>query len=114
MAAIVPKVSPEQDHPDRERLRQLGEKVRRRMAANKAAVALPAEQAELWAVGDFFSVAECAALMQMIDVVAQPSRMYSEELGSAFRTSNSGVLDPRDSLVRRLQRRIDALLGFDR
>lgn len=114
MAVTVPKVSPEQDHPDRERLRQLGEKVRRRMGANKAAVALPAEQAELWAVGDFFSPAESASLMQMIDVVAQPSRMYSEELGPAFRTSHSGVLNPRDSLVRRLQRRIDAVLGFER
>jgi prolyl 4-hydroxylase len=114
MTITVPKIAPEPNHPDRERLRQLGEKVRRRMATNKAAMSLPVDGAELWAIGGFFSPAECTRLAAMIDTVAQPSRMYSDELGPDFRTSCSGVFDPRDSLVRQLQRRIDTLLGFDR
>jgi len=108
MAVTVPMLEPEPNHPDRERLRQLGEKVRRRMAANKAVVELPAERAELWAVRGFFSPEECVRLAAMIDTVAQPSRMYSGGPGDGFRTSCSGVLDPRDSFVRRLQRRMDA------
>jgi prolyl 4-hydroxylase len=109
----VPIVAPEPDHPDRERMRQLGEKVRRRLSANKAAVPLKADGAELWAVGGIFDPAECAGLIQMIDAVAQPSTTYYEPR-SSVRTSYSGNLDPKDSFVRRLQRRIDSLLGFDR
>lgn len=114
MAVTVPMLALEPNHPDRERLRQLGEKVRRRMAANKTAVSLPSERAELWAIAGIFNPAECTGLASMIDAVAQPSRMYSDESGPGFRTSHSGVLDPRDRLVRQLQRRIDTLLGFDR
>lgn len=113
MAVSVPIIPPEPDHPDRERMRQLGEKVRRRIAANKAAVPLPAERAELWAVRNFFDQAECARLITLIDAVAEPSTTYYEAI-SSHRTSYSGTLDPGDGFVRRLQRRIDTLLGFDR
>jgi prolyl 4-hydroxylase len=114
MPVTVPQIPPEPNHPDRERLRQLCEKVRRRLAANKTAVSLPAERAELWAIGGFFTPAECARLAAMIDSVAQPSRMYSDASEPGFRTSYSGVLDPRDNFVRQMQRRMDTVLGFDR
>lgn len=113
MEAAVPIITPELDHPDRERMRQLGEKVRRRLAAKKEAVPLEADRAELWALPYFFDPGECAALMALIDTVAQPSRTYLPSGVSDFRTSHSALLDPGNSLVRRLQRRIDTLLGFE-
>lgn len=114
MSVSVPQIPPEPDHPDRDELRQWGDRVRTRLAANKAAVSLPAQRVELWAVRNFFDAAECARLAAMIDAVAQPSRTYSGEIDADFRTSYSGVLDPRDSFVLGLQSRIDALLGFDK
>jgi prolyl 4-hydroxylase len=114
VAVNVPLLARETDHPDRERLRQLGEKVRRRLAANKAVTPIAAEGAELWAVSGFVSPGECARLAAMIDATAQPSRTYSKEADPEFRTSYSGLLDPRDSLVKLVQRRIDGLLGLDR
>ncbi|HEX7709817.1 MAG TPA: 2OG-Fe(II) oxygenase [Sphingomonadaceae bacterium] len=110
----VPIIPPEPDHPDRERMRRLGGKVRARMAATRTATPLCTERAELWAVREVFAPAECSRLAAMIDAVAQPSRTYSGEADAGLRTSWSGVLDPHDSLVRKLQRRMDALLGFER
>ena len=110
----VPIIPPEPNHPDRERMRQLGEKVRRRMAACTTATALPANQAELWAVREVFTAPECARLIAMIDAAAQPSRTYSGAIDTQLRTSYSAALDPHDSLVRKLQRRMDTLLGFER
>lgn len=114
VTVTVPIMAPEPDHPDRERMRQLGEKVRRRIGANMAAVQLPTEKAEVWAVSDVFNPVECTKLIALIDAVAQPSRTYSGEIDSTLRTSYSGVLDPHDSFVRQMQRRIDTLLGFKR
>lgn len=110
----VPIIPSEPDHPERERMRQLGAKVRGRLAASKAASMLSAEPVELWAVPDVFTLAECADMIAMIDRVAQPSQTYSGGVDRGFRTSYSAVLDPTDNLVRRLQRRIDSLLGFER
>ena len=114
MAVTVPIVAPEPNHPDRERMRQLGEKVRRRLAANKAARPLPTDRAEVWAVSNFFDSAECARMIAMIDAVAQPSRLYTPTGDPEFRTSYSGIFDPHDNFVRKLARRIDTLLGFER
>jgi len=114
MTGRVPLVAPEPDHPDRERLRQLGEKVRRRLAANKSAVRIQTGQAELWGVSGFFTPGECAGLIALIDAGAQPSKTYFASDISGVRTSYSTTLDERDSFVRPLQRRIDTLLGLDR
>jgi len=113
MAVNVPIVAPEPDHPDRERLRQLGERIRRRMAATKGAVALPTDRAEIWAIANFFDPAECEKLIARIDAVAQPSTTYHQDT-ARIRTSYSGNLYSSDSFVRKLQRRIDTLLGFER
>lgn len=110
MAVAVPNVAPEPDHPDRERLRAIGDRVRRKLAANKAVQPIASEGAELWALAGFFSADECTRLMAMIDAVARPSTTYTGRPG--VRTSWSGTFDPRDSFVRGLQRRIDSLLGF--
>src|SRR5690606_6239456 len=88
-------------------------KVRERLAANERAYRIPTDKAELWAVGDFFDALECGRLISMIDAVAEPSRAFDAEYSSGYRTSYSGDVDPHDPFVRKLQRRIDDLLGID-
>ena len=48
---------------EQERFREMGRKVRRRLAANKAVQRIPLDQAELWAVGEFLDPLECGRLL---------------------------------------------------
>lgn len=99
--------------PDREVLRQLGRKVRRRLAANKAVQQIAVEKVELWAVGNFFDGVECGRLMSIIDAVARPSDADGMDYASGHRTSYTGDLHPDDPFIDALERRIDDLLGLD-
>ena len=98
---------------DRERLRRIGRKVRKRLAANPAVRRIAVDEVELWAVARFFDAVECGRLMTMIDAVARPSDAYEATYASGHRTSYSGDLDPGDPLVDQLQRRIDDLVGLE-
>jgi prolyl 4-hydroxylase len=106
-------VPPPEHNPDKGRLRLLGRKVRERLGAMPEAYKLPTEKAEVWALGKFVTPEECTRLMAMIDAVAQPSRAYDAAYDSGYRTSYSGDVDPNDPFVKKLQRRIDDLLGID-
>jgi prolyl 4-hydroxylase len=99
--------------PDQQRLRQIGRKVRARLNANRAVQRIPVDKAELWAVGEFFDPVECGRLISIIDAVAKPSVAPGYSYASGLRTSYSGDVDPADPFIRKLQRRIDALLGID-
>jgi prolyl 4-hydroxylase len=110
--AIIPAPL-DSENPDKDRLRRIGRKVRERLAANKDVYRIPAEKAEMWAVGNFFDPLECGRLMAMIDAVAQPSEAFDAGYDTGYRTSYSGNVDPHDPFVRKLQRRIDDLLGID-
>src|SRR4051812_24030903 len=94
------------DNPDRLRLRKQGRMVRERLAANSAVYRVPAEQAEIWAVGDFLTAEECGRLMALTDAVARPSSAFDAEYSSGYRTSYSGDPDAHDPFVKRIQRRI--------
>jgi prolyl 4-hydroxylase len=109
----LPNILPEPDHPDRERLRRTGEKVRRRLAANKAIRRIPSDQVELWAMANFLDPIECGRLISLVDAVAQPSTTYFTDYADGFRTSYSGNFDPHDPFIRGLERRLDDLLGID-
>ena len=98
---------------EQERLREIGRKVRRRLAANKAVHRIPVDQAELWAVGEFLDPLECGRLMAIIDLVAEPSTTYDHDDRGGFRTSYSSDLDPKDPFIRGVETRIDRLLGID-
>ncbi len=111
--ASVPDVPVPGDNPDRVRMKRTGRQVRERLAANPAVYAIPAEQAELFAVGDFLDADECARLIALIDVVARPSTAYDLDYSSGYRTSYSGDPDPTDPFVKRIQRRFDDLLGIE-
>lgn len=99
--------------PDSQALARLGAEVRAQLAANADAYRVPAEEIELFALGDFLSGDECASLCAMIDAIARPSALHELDFASGYRTSYSGDLDPRGSLVAVISQRIDALLGID-
>ena len=99
--------------PDQDALRRTGNKVRKRLTANPKVYRVPAEHAEIFAVGDFMSPAECRRMIEMIDVVARPSAVFDVDYGADYRTSYSGDVDPRDPFVKKISRRIDDLLGLD-
>jgi prolyl 4-hydroxylase len=109
----IPVVLPETNHPDRARLRLIGRKVRKRLAAEKSVRKIAVDKAELWALAGFLDALECGRLISIIDKVAEPSKAYEVDYSSGIRTSYSSDLDPRDPFIRMLERRIDALLGFD-
>jgi len=98
--------------PDRDALRRIGATVRKRLGENPKIYTVPTDKAEIFAIGDFLTPAECQRLMMMIDMVAQPSRLHDEAYTSGFRTSYSGDLNPHDTFVRMVSRRIDDLLGL--
>ncbi|MEP3050023.1 MAG: 2OG-Fe(II) oxygenase [Erythrobacter sp.] len=98
--------------PDQDALKRIGKSVRERLIADEGAYQVETDKAELFAVGDFLTQAECQRLCLMIDMVAKPSSLHEQDYSSGFRTSYSGDLDPGDSFVRGISRRIDDLLGL--
>src|SRR5688572_23723183 len=71
----VAALPPHLDHQaaDRERLRLLGRKVRKRLAARRGVRRIAADKGELWAVPKFLDEVECGRLISIIDAVARPS-----------------------------------------
>ena len=98
---------------DRSALRRMGDMVRKRLAADPSVYRVPVERAELFAVGDFLTPAECDRLIAMIDGSAQPSETYDDATQANFRTSWSGNVDRAEPFVQMIERRIDDLLGAD-
>lgn len=101
------------ENPDKDRLRRLGRKVRERLARNPAVYKVPTDKAEIFAVGNFFNEVECGRMIAITDAVAKPSRAFDADYASGYRTSYSGDVDPSDPFIKKLQRRIDDLLGID-
>lgn len=99
--------------PDQAALASLGAAVSGRLAANPDIYRIENAQIELFALGDFLTAAECQRSCTMIDAIARPSALHEMDYASGFRTSYSGDLDPKDSFVSSISRRIDALLGVD-
>jgi prolyl 4-hydroxylase len=98
---------------DQPALRAMGQQVRERLAANPIVWKAPVEQAEVFAIGDFMTVEECQRMMAMIDAVARPSSVFDMTYSDGFRTSYSGDVDPHDPFVKKIDRRIDDLLGVE-
>jgi prolyl 4-hydroxylase len=111
MEVTIPQRTP--GMPDEAILRRAGQKVRERLARVPEAYRLPTEEAEIWALGDFLTAQECSRLIAMIDAVAKPSAAYDVPYETGYRTSYSGDLASADSLIRRVERRMNDLLGID-
>ncbi|MEP6091846.1 MAG: 2OG-Fe(II) oxygenase [Erythrobacter sp.] len=99
--------------PDQDALRRMGTKVRERLAANPQAYQIESDKAELFAIGDFLTPAECQRLCLMVDDTARPSSLHEVAYDSGFRTSYSGDLNPHDSFVKEISQRIDDVLGVN-
>ena len=94
-------------------MRRIGAQVRERLAADPQVWQVPSDDAEVFAVGDFLSLDECARLVAMIDAVARPSTVFDLSYSDGFRTSYSGDVDPHDPFIKKINRRIDDLMGID-
>lgn len=99
-------------HPDMDVLARIGAKVRARLEADEAVFKFPAETAEIYGVGNFFTPAECARLCALIDATAEPSKLFEVTYQQGFRTSYSGNLNRHDPFVLMIERKIDDLLGI--
>ena len=99
--------------PDQAALAKIGAIVRERLAGDPGVYRVENDRVELFAVGDFLTSSECEKLCTMIDEVARPSSLHELDYASGFRTSYSGDLDPGESFVKGISRRIDDLLGID-
>ncbi|WEK46681.1 MAG: 2OG-Fe(II) oxygenase [Candidatus Andeanibacterium colombiense] len=106
---LPPRSAP---NPDRAALARIGRRVRVRLKAHPTIYRVPTDKAELFALGDFMNPVECAAMIELIDRNAKPSEAFDTAYAGAYRTSYSGDVDPHDSFVRKIQRRIDDLLGI--
>lgn len=103
----------EADNPDREQLRRVGRKVRRRLDGNPGVRRIAVDRAEMWAVPRFLDVVDCGRLMTLIDATARPSTAYETAYSQGHRTSYSAYLDAGDSFIAGLQARLDDLLGIE-
>lgn len=99
-------------HPDQSALARAGATVRARLAADPTIYCVPSEDAELFAIPDAFTLAECARMMRLVDEVARPSELLGITGASSMRTSSSGDFDPADPFAAAIARRIDDLLGL--
>lgn len=99
-------------NPDKVALLKVGAHVRRRLSADPLAEKVPVETAEIWAIPEFVSPAECEQLMAMVDRTARPSDTLDHGYEGVWRTSYSGDVDRDDSFVKMIERRIDDLLGI--
>jgi len=100
-------------NPDQQALARVGASVRERLVEDPGVYRVPGEQAEIYAVRDFLTPAECAAMIDLIDKVARPSSAFDVEYGAQYRTSYSGDVQRSEPMVRMIERRIDDLLGID-
>jgi prolyl 4-hydroxylase len=113
MARIIANRFRKPEVPDKEALKLAGDKVRARLAANRAIYRLPTDKAEIFAMAEFMTPDECRRMIEMIDQVARPSSVFNVAYGEDYRTSYSGDVDPYDPFVKKIARRIDDLLGLD-
>ena len=100
-------------NPDRSALAKVGAAVRKRLDADPFAYRVPVEQAEIYALSGFLDREECRHLIGLIDDVAKPSQVFDEVYQPKYRTSYSGDVDPGDSFVKMVERRLGDLLGLD-
>jgi prolyl 4-hydroxylase len=98
-------------NPDRDALKTVGARVRRRLARDPAVKPIKTDLAEIYAGPEFLEPDECDRLIEMVDAVAEPSTLY-DQTDQQARTSYSGNFDRADPFVQMIERRIDDLLGM--
>ena len=74
---------------------------------------LPFRTAEMRACKKFLALAECAELITRIDARRRPSHIADHDGTPGYRTSETCDLDPADSFVAAITRRLAAFAGLD-
>lgn len=98
---------------DPQRLAQIGDAVRARLAAHEGARNLGGAKADLFAVPQFLSPRECKRLVRVIDRKIGPSELFRGTEIDGFRTSSTHYFDRGDPETLDLEQRIDGLLGIE-
>lgn len=83
-----------------------------RLDANPFVKRAPVELAQIYYFPNYFSEAECATLMRLIDANRRPSTLLASHDDPEFRTSESCDLDRWSPEVQPLDERIAQLLGI--
>ncbi len=97
---------------DQAAIARIGAAVRARLEVDPTVQKVPGDRAEIYAVGNFLSADECNRLIEMIDRVAQPSKVFDLGYAANYRTSYSGDVERHDPFVRMIERRLDDLIGL--
>ncbi len=97
---------------DQAAIARVGAAVRARLSVDPAVHRIQVERAEIFAVQNFLSPGECEHIMAMIDAAARPSTTFAGYGEAGDRTSSSGDVDPSDSFVRMIERRICDTMGI--
>ena len=87
--------------------------IRDRIAGFADCRRMPAADFELYLIRDFLTLAECAALIAIIDAGRIPSPVVSDDPIPAYRTSETCYLYPAEPVVARIGARIDQLTGIE-
>lgn len=109
-AAIVPML----EGSDPARLAAIGESVRARLDADPRVTRIATPLMELYAVRDFVSPDECAALIALIDADVKPSTTLRSTGAPSRRTSETCRFPLTDPLVERIDARFHDLTGIPR
>lgn len=91
----------------------IGEAVRDRLAANPAVLKLPSSHLDIFIARGLLTHDDCAGLIRLIDARRAPSQVLAPSDDPDYRTSESCDLDPKTPLVRRVEAKIQALLGIE-
>lgn len=87
--------------------------VAERLAATPRVRKVPSPKLAQFLVPGFFSLDDCAALIERIDARVRPSTITDDIGDPEFRTSETGELDHGDPLIAAIDARICALVGID-
>ncbi|MEK6541494.1 MAG: 2OG-Fe(II) oxygenase [Pseudomonadota bacterium] len=87
--------------------------VAERLAATPHVRKVPNPKLAQFLVPGFFSLDDCAALIERIDARVRPSTITDDIGDPEFRTSETGELDHGDPLIAAIDARICALVGID-
>lgn len=90
-----------------------GAPVAARLMAAGGVQKVPSPKLDLFIARDVLDPDLCAALIDRIDAVRRPSTIADANGDAAYRTSETGDLDPADPHVIAVERRIAALTGLD-
>lgn len=87
--------------------------VRTQLTRQPELAKIPVPELEVYLMKDFLSAGECGALIELIDADRGPSGLLADDPDHEFRTSESCNLNPHDTIVMGVEKKISRLTGID-